>query len=159
MSVGPFPSVRTVLVWRAGVAAGVRVAGIAMVVAGVTWFMGILSTVFVVRPLNTHEWPGWDRRYAATGGDNITIANMAAYNRAAGWSFGLGLTGLGLIAGAGGVARLAVPLRRPRARCPVCRYSTVDLAAPRCPECGVDLPAELVQGPPAGRSDGTTARG
>jgi hypothetical protein len=52
--------------------------------------------------------------------------------------------GMSLAFGARLITRWILPI--PRAGCPRCGYRLVALVEPRCPECGLGLPRELMHG-------------
>ena len=61
-------------------------------------------------------------------------------------TFALGVGGAILLVLSGVIARILVPFPKPR--CPRCTYRIQHLHAPRCPECGIELPEEMMTGPP-----------
>jgi hypothetical protein len=53
------------------------------------------------------------------------------------------IAALALGASARRVTRWILPI--PKSGCPRCGYRLIALAEPRCPECGLDLPREMVE--------------
>lgn len=146
-----FPSTRTSLVWRGGVEVGVRAIGGLLILHALCWAATLLVSSFIVRTALTAQRPAWDGEWVMSPSGQLTSADYDVYARAGATAGASALLGAIALLASGPIARAIVPFRAPKLRCPACRYSLANLAAPRCPECGLDLPPEYA------RTDGPTA--
>jgi hypothetical protein len=115
------PSPREVIVQRHLFAAFIRLAAIVpAVIGGVAWASWIIEGVM--------DWDFfWFDYYSLRIVSGLVLIPLA----------------IALIIFARPLARLLIPIPVEGA-CPRCQFSTRGLVTPRCPECGLDLPADLL---------------
>lgn len=81
--------------------------------------------------------------FSGWGAFNAMVDSSSAWQHYAAFGAALIAPAIGLWAFDGLLARALVPL--PDARCPRCRYELILLERPRCPECGLPVPAAFLR--------------